>query len=123
MQTYSMDLRERVVEAVKAGMPVSVASRTFSVSRATVDRWVHRERVGTLEPRPHPGRTRTIGREQEAALRAQLAATPDATLAEHVETWHAEQGVRVSVATMGRAIARLGWTRKKRHSRRASAIR
>jgi transposase len=55
-----------------------------------------------------------IGADQEAALRAQLSARPDATLAQHCQQWAAEHGVGVSVPTMRRAILRLGFTRKKR---------
>ena len=46
MKAYSLDLRERVVGAVRNGLPVSVAARVFSVSRATTRRWVHRTTVG-----------------------------------------------------------------------------
>jgi hypothetical protein len=62
-------------------------------------------------PRSGRGRPARIGPMHYAALESQLAARPDATLAEHVELWERSQGVRVSVATMDRSIARLGWTR------------
>ena len=52
-----------------------------------------------------------------AALAAQVAATPDATLAAHCARWEAAQGVRLSVATMSRTIRRLGITLKKRPAR------
>jgi transposase len=123
MKAYSVDLRERIVQAVAAGTPLSVVARTFSVGRATVVRYVEREERGALAPRRSPGRPPTLGPDQADALRSQVAARPDATLAEHVEAWAQTQGVRVSVATMQRAIARLGWTRKKRRSTPASVIR
>jgi hypothetical protein len=47
-------------------------------------------------------------------LRAQLTATPDATLPEHLSAWAHEQGISLSRWTMSRAIARLRWSRKKR---------
>jgi transposase len=46
-----------------------------------------------------------------------VASAPDATLAAHCGRWEAEQGVRVSVATMSRAIRRLGITLEKRPAR------
>ena len=49
----------------------------------------------------------------DAELPAQLAAHDKATLEQHCHLWEASHGVRVSTATMSRAIARLGWTRKK----------
>jgi transposase len=55
-----------------------------------------------------------IGPAHEAALRAQVAAHPDATLAEHCQRWQETHGVVVSVPTMGRALQRLGMTLKKR---------
>jgi alpha-mannosidase len=44
----------------------------------------------------------------------------DATLAEHAERWEREQGVRVSLWAVDRALSRLGITRKKRRSTPAS---
>ena len=117
MRPYSLDLRERIVRAVDAGATQAAVAAAFSVGRATVQRYVaQRRRRGSLAPRPLPGRAGRIGPAQAAALRAQLDAAPDATLAEHCERWSGDHGVRVSVATIQRTIARLGWTRKKRRS-------
>ena len=51
---------------------------------------------------------------ERRALWRQLEARPEATLEEHRRLWERERGVRVSVATMSRAIRRLGWTYKQR---------
>jgi transposase len=118
-----LDLRERIVRAVEAGTPPAEVARTVGVGRATVERYVRRNRAGTLAPRTSPGRPRRIGPAATPALCAQLAATPDATLAEHVEQWARQQGMRVSVTTMHRAIVRVGWTRKKSLFRRANETR
>jgi transposase len=123
VRPYSLDLRERIVRAVDAGMSQGAVAATFGVGRATVQRYVARRRRGALAPRPSPGRAARIGPAQAAALRGQVEAAPDATLAEHCERWAAAHGVRVSVATMQRAIARLGWTRKKRRSTRPNRTR
>ena len=116
MRPYSIDLRERVVRAVDAGLAQAAVAATFGVGRATVQRYVAQRRRGSLAPRPFPGRAALIRPTQLAALREQGEATPDATLAELCERWAGAHGVRVSLATMHRAIARLGWTRKKRLS-------
>ncbi len=114
MRAYSIDLRERVVQAVEAGTSKAVVARTFQVSLATVKRYVAlSEQTGNLTPKTSPGRTRRIRREADSALVAQLKAAPEATLQEHCETWQQSQGVSLSVSTMHRAIARVGWTRKK----------
>ena len=115
MKAYSIDLRERIIGAIERGMTQSQAARTFAVSLATVKNYVRQvHQTGSLGHRPIPGRPRAIPREHDATLVAQLRATRDATLAEHVDAWDKTQGVRVSVATMARAIRRLKWTRKKR---------
>jgi transposase len=123
MKAYSMDLRERIVQAVLAGMPQAMAARVFGVGQATVERYLRRHRQGDLAPRQSPGRPAEIGVEQTPELVAQLEAAPDATLAEHVATWAEATGVRVSVTTMHRTIRRVGWTRKKRVSTPASKTR
>src|SRR5437868_5393392 len=121
MRAYSLDLRERIVRAVGAGRPLVEVARTFGVGRATVRRYMGLAlATGSLAPRKSPGRPAAIGAADAAALRAQVAAAPDATLAEHCATWERERGARPSLWAMHRAIARLGLTRKKRSSTRAS---
>src|SRR2546430_16385869 len=118
MRAYSVDLRERVVGAVEQGVPQAVAARTFSVGRATVERWVRRRRErGSLAPSPVPGAAPLVGPADAAALRAQVAATPDATLAEHCARWSAATGVRLGVSAMHRTLAPPGVHREKSTSR------
>lgn len=117
MKPYSVDLRERLLRAIDAGLGQAEAARLFGVGETTIKRWRRQWRtVGTLAPKPRPGRPPRIGPAQRPALEARLRAAPDATLAEHCTAWEREQGGRVSVATMSRAIRRLGWTVKKKSS-------
>jgi transposase len=114
---YSLDLRKRVLAALERGMEVDEAVSTFQVGRSTIFRWQAQQRMtGTLAARTSPGRRRLIAPSAEAVLRAQLEQQPDATLAQHVAAWSATEHPPVSVATMARAIARVGITRKKRLS-------
>ncbi len=92
MKAYSEDLRIRVLAALDGEMSVAQVARTFQIS----------------------GRPRRIGPSAETRLRAQLNASPDATLPEHVSSWTHEQGASLSRWTMSRAIARLRVSRKKR---------
>jgi transposase len=116
MKAYSLDLRQRVLAAVDGGMPRAQVAVTYAVSLATIKRLLARRRAGDdLAPRTSPGRRRTIACQQETALWAQLAAHPDATVETHARLWNAARGGAVSAWTVGRAIRRLGWTRKKRH--------
>jgi transposase len=114
MKAYGTDLREKVVAAIDRGMSRAAAARTFGVSLSTVKRWLRRRRAGALAPRPSPGRPPRLGAALDAGLAAQVQAAPDATLAEHCAAWRAATGQSVSPSTMRRAMARLGWTRKKR---------
>ena len=126
MNAYSKDLRVRVLAAVDRGNPRTRIVDTFGVSLATVRRWLRRRReTGEVAPRPSPGRTPSICKsaEERRALWEQLEANPEATLEEHRESWERERDVRVSVATMSRAIRPLGWTYKQRLWRPPSATR
>jgi transposase len=114
MKAYSSDLRERIVQAVHDGQSQPAAARTFAVSPATVKRYMAQyRRTGSLVPKRSSGRPPHIRPADHPALRAQLAAAPAATLAEHCATWEQSHGMRVSVPTMYRAIRAVAWTRKK----------
>jgi transposase len=116
MNGYSKDLRVRVLDAVDRGTPRRQAAGLFGVSLSTLKRWLRRRRDGKdLAPRPSPGRTPRIlaTTDHKRALWAQLEANDDATLERHCELWEERHGARVSVATMSRAVRKLGWTYKK----------
>ncbi len=118
MKTYSQDLRQKMLAAGDHGMPRKEAVATFGVSPATLKRWLRRRReTGSAAPkrRRRPGmRPRIGGADERRVLWRQLESHPEATLEEHRQLWERERGVRVSVATMSRAIRRLGWTYKQR---------
>lgn len=112
----SDDVRERALAAVDGGHRVADVAAFFQNDPSTIYRWLRqRTRTGSGLARPRPGRARLVEHDQEAALRAQVAAHPDGTLAEQCRRWLAEHGVQLSVSTMRRAIRRLGITLKKRH--------
>ncbi len=113
MKQYPAVLRERLLRFVDAGHSQAEAARTFGVSLRSIARWRQQAATGDLAPKPRSGRPPRIGPDQAATLDAQVAATPDATLAEHCAVWAAQHGVAVSVATMSRAIRRLSITVKK----------
>jgi transposase len=118
MKQYSADFRERLLRAIDAGLPQAEAARQFGVCVSTIGRWRQRQRAtGSVAAQARPGRSPRIGAERAAAVAVQVAAHPDATLAEHCALWAAAQGVRVSVATMSRTIRRLGLTVKKSPAR------
>jgi transposase len=114
MKQYPADFRDRLLRALDAGLARAEAARTFGVTERTMRRWQQRRReMGTVAATPRRGRQRHIGAAAAPALRDQVRAHPDATLAEHCAHWVAAQGVAVSAATMSRALRRLGLPLKK----------
>ena len=114
MKQYPADFRDRLLRAIDAGLARAEAARLFGVSERSIQRWQRRRReTGGAAPAPRPGRPARVGA-GSPRLAEQLRAAPDATLAEHCDRWAAATGVRVSPATMSRAVRRLGWTLKKR---------
>jgi transposase len=113
---YSGDLRRRVVAAaLDGGQPAGAVARRFAVGRSTVYRWIDAARgEGRLEAKPMRGGPRpAIGGQGEAALRRLMAGDNHLTLAEYRDRLAEEAGVRVHPWTLGRALRRLGLTRKK----------
>ena len=114
MRAYSLDLRQRVIDLVHRGHRYPEVADLLGISLSTVNRYVRLDRQGaSLESRPKPGRPAVKGAALNAGIEAQLRAQPDATLAEHCQTWQATTGTVVSSSTMRRAIVRTGWSRKK----------
>ncbi len=110
---YSIDLRERVLQALDEGLSKSAAHRLFHISRSTVDHWLAlREQTGSLAPRlVRSTRTRQL---QGAAFEEFVRVQAHATLAEMSRAWHEQTGVSLTAMSFSRALKRLGWSRKKR---------
>jgi transposase len=104
-----MDLRERIVAAVDAGMTQPQAAARFEVSVSTVERYLARRRAtGSLAPtEQRHGPEPKTKQQLHAWLPARLDEVDDATLAEHVAAFVAAGGQPVSLASMSRAIASL----------------
>ena len=113
---YSVDLRERIVEAVlERRFSIREAANTFRVGHATVERYLRRYRErGELAACKPPGRPSRVNGEQLSALRKQLEAHNELTLLEHCELWEKDTGMKLSYVTMHRLSNRLGVSRKKR---------
>src|SRR3954449_2986955 len=94
MRAYSMDLRERIVAAVDAGLTQGQAAERFGVSLRTVERYLARRRsTGSLAAtEQRHGPEPTVRRRLQAWLPARLDAVADATLAEHVAAFVADRG-------------------------------
>ena len=114
MRAYSLDLREKIVESVKKGVPKAETARRFGVNRATVKRYCKQlDERGTLEPRKAPGRRSKLDEKAMRLLAKDLQQRPWATHSQRVEFLFALSGVRVSEATVCRAVGSLRRSRKK----------
>lgn len=114
MKAYSKDLRKKIVDAIKRGMPKVQAACTFGVGISTVKRYATKAEKGEpLEPGKAPGKPPKMDERVSKLLEADLEERPFVTLRERCEYVEAISGVSVSRSTMCRAIARIGSTRKK----------
>lgn len=84
---YSLDLRERVVAAVKEGGKQPQVAERFRVSLSSVERYVRLDREGGLRAKPPPGRPATIAATAYGALAEQVTEHNDISLKEHCELW------------------------------------
>ena len=109
-QSYSEDLRGRVLAAVDGGMAARAAARVFRVSVSYIYKaLIGRRRTGEVSASARRGhRPRKLTPAQEGALAAHIEAHPDITLAA-LQTWLAgEHTVRLSNGAMWSAVERLG---------------
>jgi transposase len=119
MAAYSVDLRERSVEAVErqVGSKREIA-RLFGVHESFLYKLLRQKRErGDLAPFPPGGGAQAkmnAGQWQQVAN--WIVATPDATWAELQERVQQKLRVRVGLSTVWRGVATLGVTRKKRVS-------
>lgn len=118
-QSYSQDLRDRVIAAVDGGVAARQAAVTFGVSIAYVYKALIRRRLtGDSGPNPNRGhRPRKLSPDQELALSAHIRSRPGITLGQ-AQTWlQAEHGVELSTGAVWNAVQRLGLSFKKSSAR------
>jgi transposase len=115
MQTYSQDLRERVVHACDQhiGSRLQIAA-LFGVSTSWIRRLLQRRRqTGSFAARPRGGARRVkLGTPQRERLVVLVREQPDASLAELRD----RLGAPVHLSTIGRTLIRLGLSVKKKSS-------
>src|SRR5690349_8473550 len=110
MEAYSIDLRQRIVDAYKKaeGTAQELAKR-FMVARKTVYNYLTLEReTGSVAPRPHGGGPEPkLDDAGVQEVRAVLKEKNDRTLAEVADELDARLKVRVSRSTVQRVEDRL----------------
>lgn len=120
MEAYSLDMRKRVLARCDAGHKTKPVAQLFDVSTAWVRRLKQRRReLGIVDRLPqNPGRRAKLTADDLERLGDLVARHPDATLAELRE----RLGKPMGVATLCRALAKLGLTFKKSRSAPLSKI-
>ncbi len=114
MKAYSLYLRDKIVAAVRRGMPKAQAARTFGVGAASVKRYVKMAEEGkSLRPGKAPGKKGKLDENAMRLLKEDLRTRLAVTYEKRAELLCELLGVRVSKATICRTVRRLGYTRKK----------
>jgi transposase len=116
---YSLDLRQRVIEAYTNGEgSMRQLSRRFKVSLNFVKRLIQRFRgEASLRPKAHAGGVGPSWMSAGKSLsRELLKHAPDLTLREVCERFHAQFQRTVSISAMNETLRKMRITRKKKPS-------
>lgn len=109
----SMDLRERIAGAVHSGLSCNQAAARFAVAPSTAIKLMQAEaRTGSLAPKRMGGHRKAILAPHEDMVRALVAETPDATLAELREVLRRKK-IKVGRSALAAFLAKLGLSFKK----------
>ncbi len=114
-RAYSLDLRERVTQAIVQGKSRRAAAAQFQVSAATAVRFQQRlERTGSLEPsrRGRPPGGGKLGPYRERIV-AKVEAQPDITMPDLAAWLLAEHGVSVDPSNLSKLLCKAGFSYKK----------
>lgn len=115
---YSLDLRERVVDAVEAGQSCRLVAATFGVSVASVVKWSQRVRAtGSAAAKPMGSKLQRILTCERDWILTRLAAEPDITLRALVCELQG-RGVRASYGSLWRLLRDEGISFKKKPARK-----
>jgi transposase len=116
MKAYSVDLRQKIVDAYAAGgISQRQLAKQFRVALSFVEKLLKQQReTGSIAPKVRHLQTPTkLNQEQLAVLAELVEANNDATLDELGDALEQKTGVRVSRATVDRMLRKLELTVKK----------
>lgn len=115
---YSLDLRERVVAAVRGGISRRAAAEAFSIGVSTAIRWTTRDQAaGSPAALPMGGKRPFSLASERSWVLTRLEAKPDLTLRALLSDLH-ERGIMVSYYAVWNLVHRAGQTFKKKSARR-----
>lgn len=116
MKPYSLDLRQKIVDAYdRGGISQRQLARQFNVATSFVQKLLKQRReTGSIAPKVRTEQTPPkLNAQHRALLRELLEAQNDATLEELRDRLHARTEVFVSVSTMHNTLKRMAITVKK----------
>jgi transposase len=117
---YSLDLRERVCAYVAAGNSCRSAARIFGISPSSAVRFAAFQRDrGDVAPKPQgrpAGRFGKLAPYKDFLIEI-VRAEPDITLSELSSALEGTYGLTVQLSSIHRALARAGFSYKKRSHR------
>jgi transposase len=117
-QSYSADLRCRVLAAIDGGIPARTVALLFQVSVSYIYKALDRRNAtGETEARPQRNHQELKLAAYHEAIAAEVARRSDVTLNELRAWLLATHGVAASLGLMHRTLARLGLTLKKKSLR------
>jgi len=117
MRGYSIDIRERVVKAVKEEQQSkSHVAKRFGISRWTVNRYVRRHDAGNLEAARPSGRPQALDEKALEKLKEQVAQNPDWTLEEHALALNNKKLGDIKKSSVANYFKRLGLRFKKENT-------
>lgn len=126
MAPYSLDLRQKVVQAYERGVGSQrQVADLFGVSLGFVEKIFKQLRdTGDLAPKPHAGgQASRLDPDAQQRLRGWLHEQTDLTLVELMERLDTQLGIRIGHSRLNVVLQQLGLRRKKSHSMPASATR
>lgn len=120
---YSLDLRERVVAAVAAGMSRAQAAAHYRVSHSSAIRWARRlAETGSPAALPMGGKKPFTLANEEAWIRARVADKPDITGRELLAELN-RRGIEVSHYGVWHFLEHVGLSFKKKPARQRTGSR
>jgi putative transposase len=117
-RAYSMDLRERVVNAVLSGSTMREAASRYGVAVSTAVKWSQRQRrAGSVAPGKVGGHRQPILREKARIFVVRrIAEKPDLTI-RALQAELMDQGLKVSHDTVWKCLRAESLSCKKNHVR------
>lgn len=120
-KAYSYDLRQKVLQALELdGFKKSEVSQLFNISRNTIDLWLRLKAVtGDVQAKQRQAVSPRQKITDWEKFRDFAKTHSEKTQVEMAALWEGD----ISDRTISRALAHIGWTRKKRRTGIANAMR